>query len=150
MNKTRRRWNAPALLIGAVVVLAAPQHAAANDFEYLAARNLARAEAVYESLVTAPGPRPSAPGRDNGKTCEQLWNERLALQGSTFHYQPPLTDDPRLWIAKAVSTVFFPALIYVGVATAVRLEENTTRFRARERIDELARASAELRCFDRS
>jgi len=144
-------WRRPrsALLLGATALLAGPGGATANDLDQLAARQLARAEAVYESLVTSPRPTPSPPGRDDGKDCAALWNERLRVQGDTYHYQLPLYDDPRLWVAKAVSFVFFPAIAYVALGTAVRLEEQTTRFHAHERIGELARASAVLRCFER-
>jgi len=150
MSHSRKRWRSTRLLIGAAILLCAPPVPAANDLDYLTSRNLTRAEAIYESLVTSPRPTPSPPGRDAGKDCTALWSERLRLQADTYHYQVPLADDPRLWVAKAASFVFFPALAYVGVATAVRLEEKTIRFRARERIEELARRSAELRCFDRS
>lgn len=149
MNTAPWPRRGASLLLGVATALASPGGLAASDLEYLSARHLFHAEAVYESLVTAPRPIPSPPERDAGKDCAQLWNERLQLQRGTYHYQLPLYDDPRLWVAKALSFVFFPALAYVGIATAVRLEEQTTRFHAGERIKELGRASAELRCFER-
>jgi hypothetical protein len=137
------------LLLGTVAVLAGPAVPAANDLDGRVAGDRARAEAAYEALVSSPRPGPARAGRDAGKDCVQLWNERLALLGDTYHYQVPLYDDPRLWVAQAVSFVFLPAIAYVGVATLTRVKEKDTRHEAHERIQELAQASAERACFDR-
>lgn len=137
------------LRIAALLLVIATPAKAASDFEYLANQAARRAEQAYEAMVTAPRPKPHPPGFDEGRSCRDLYRERVALQGQTYQYLPPLKEDPRVAVAGAISTVFAPALIYVGIATVMRLEEEHKIFHTQERITELARASAELRCWER-
>lgn len=138
------------VLLALMTVTVAMPAEAVSDIEYLGHKARREAELAYEALVSPPRPRPIPSERYADSDCASLYAERLSLQTDSYHYLPPLSEDPRVKVAGIISTVFTPALIYVGVASLMRLEEDHRIFHNQERIEAIARASAELRCWERN
>lgn len=83
------------------------------------------------------------------RTCEQLYLAAGRLENKALNYESEVFNDGNNAIASIVSTVFTPALYFLGYSNLMSFKSERESYQSNEELNKIRLRMAEMRCFQR-
>lgn len=81
------------------------------------------------------------------RSCEELYRDISALEHNTLNYDSPLYNRRNNDMATVASTVFTPAVFFVGFSNAMNFKSEYEASKNNQELNYLRNRMGEMRCF---
>ncbi len=114
---------------------------------------------IFTGIVTCAGTLPAAAISQlqgqraqslyENRTCEQLYLAAGKLERKALNYESDVFNQRNNTVASIVSTVFAPALYFLGYSNLMNFKAEREAHHSNEELDKIRLRMAEMRCFQR-
>lgn len=88
-----------------------------------------------------------SPSLYENRTCEQLYQAATELESYSLNYKSDIYNQNNNNIASIVSTVFTPALYFLGYSNYMSFKSGVKAYESNQQLDKVRQRMAEMRCF---
>ena len=81
------------------------------------------------------------------RSCEELYQEISDLEINTLNFESPIYNSRNNTIASVTSTVFTPAVFFVGFSNAMTFKSEIEASKNNQELNYLRRRMGEMKCF---
>jgi len=99
------------------------------------------------SISQLQGQRPDS--LYENRTCEQLYLAAGKLESKALNYESDVFNQRNNTLASIVSTVFTPALYFLGYSNLMNFKSDREAYRSNQELNKVRFRMAEMRCFQR-
>lgn len=86
-------------------------------------------------------------GLYENRTCEQLYQAASQMESNALNYESDIYNDRNNQVASIVSTVFTPALFFLGFSNYMSFKSEHEAYQANQKLTDIRQRLAEMRCF---
>ncbi len=87
------------------------------------------------------------PALYENRSCEQLYHLATQLESHSLNYESSIYNQNNNNIASIVSTVFTPALYFLGYSNYMSFKSGINAYESNKELDKVRHRMAEMRCF---